>query len=381
MGLPRSRTVRWIAPLGAVAVVAGVAASVPALTAGAAGALPGITPQQLLVKAEQSHVTGLSGTVRVSADLGLPQLPAPSGEDASVQTMLSGTHILSVAVRGPQQQRIGIHGSLEQTELIHNGRDVWVYRSTANKVNHLRLPAGHASTPAGSGKSVPGGGGAAAMTPQALAKRALAAVTPSTQVTTDQQITVAGRAAYVLRLAPRSGASLIDHISIAVDGRTGAPLAVTVMPRSGDKPAIDVAYTSVNFTPPAASTFRFTPPVGAKVTTAAVTQQQLREMFEAFKQRQAGSAQRPTILGAGWAAVAEFRGVSLSGLSAQASGNGAQLMHAMLQSGRSVTGTYGSGTLWSSRLLTVLVTSNGRMFIGAVTPQAIESAAGQPAAR
>jgi outer membrane lipoprotein-sorting protein len=372
----RSRALRWIAPLGAAAVVAGAAAGVPALSAGASPALPRLTTQQLLVKVQHAHVSGLSGTVRVSVDLGLPQLPSSGSSDASVQSMLTGTHTLSVALAGPQRQRIGIHGSLEETELVHNGSNVWVYRSTADRVDHLILPA---HSQAADSPAMPPGAtsGAADLTPQALAKKALAAITPSTRVTTDQQTTIAGRPAYELRLAPRSAASLIDHVSIAVDGRTGVPLGVTVDPRGTGKPALDVAFTSVSFAAPAASTFEFTAPPGAKVT-----ERTMSAMRPRMRQHTAEpAAQRPTAIGTGWGSVVEMHGVSLSDLTATSAQSGSSVAAALVRSGRQVSGAYGTGTLWTSRLLTVLITSDGRLFAGAVTPQAIErAAAGHPAA-
>src|SRR5688572_7707206 len=65
---------RWAVPGTALAVVAG-AALVAGRGAEAAGSLPPRSPEQLLVDLQQAHLTGLSGTVVQTADLGLPELP------------------------------------------------------------------------------------------------------------------------------------------------------------------------------------------------------------------------------------------------------------------------------------------------------------------
>jgi hypothetical protein len=152
---------------------------------------------------------------------------------------------------------------------------------------------------------------------------------------------------------------------------------VTVDPRGTGKPAIDVAFTSVSFAAPAASTFEFTAPPGAKVT-----EHSMSAMHPRMRQHTAEpAAQRPTVIGTGWGSVVEMHGVSLSDLTATGARSGNSVAAALVRSGRQVSGAYGTGTLWTSRLLTVLITSDGRLFAGAVTPQAIErAAAGHPAA-
>ena len=53
-----------------------------------------------------------------------------------------------------------------------------------------------------------------------------------------------------------------------MDAKTGVPLKFTLTPRSGGKAVVDVGFTKVDFAKPAARTFDFTPPKGAKVTEA-----------------------------------------------------------------------------------------------------------------
>ena len=108
----------------------------------------------------------------------------------------------------------------------------------------------------------------APLTPQEAAQQALAEVGPSTRVTTESNVTVAGQAAYQLVLAPRSGQSLIGKVTIALDAQhLTVPLRVQVFARGATSPAFQVGYTSISFVTPAASNFNFTPPPGAQVHT------------------------------------------------------------------------------------------------------------------
>ena len=65
-------------------------------------------------------------------------------------------------------------------------------------------------------------------TPQEAAEQVLAALEPTTTVTTDSDVTVADRDAYELVLDPNDDASLIGQVRLAIDGETKMPLRVQV---------------------------------------------------------------------------------------------------------------------------------------------------------
>ena len=65
-----------------------------------------------------------------------------------------------------------------------------------------------------------------AYTPQQAADAALAAIDPTTNVTSDDTTTVAGRAAYELVLTPKDDRSLVGEVRIAIDGEQHIPLRV-----------------------------------------------------------------------------------------------------------------------------------------------------------
>jgi len=103
-----------------------------------------------------------------------------------------------------------------------------------------------------------------------VAKQILAAVGPTTVVSLQQNVTVAGQGAYQLAIAPKDSRSLIGQIRIAVDAGRYLPLRVQVFARGATSPALQVGFTTVSFGRPAASNFTFTPPPGAKVKTTIV---------------------------------------------------------------------------------------------------------------
>jgi hypothetical protein len=101
--------------------------------------------------------------------------------------------------------------------------------------------------------------------PETLAEEALRAIDPSTAVTVSGTDRVAGLDAYVLTLTPRTTATLVGRIAIAIDASTRRPLRVEVFARGASSPAVSVGFRSVSFDPIDPATYRFTPPSGATV--------------------------------------------------------------------------------------------------------------------
>jgi outer membrane lipoprotein-sorting protein len=82
-----------------------------------------------------------------------------------------------------------------------------------------------------------------------------------------------------------------------------------------------------------------------------------------------GPGGAPRVIGSGWTAVAVF---PAAGLTAGSAGGPAA---ALLRSATPVHGSWGSGRLLRTSLLSVLITSDGRALIGAVTPSVLYAAA------
>lgn len=286
------RRARWAVPSGAVAAVGVVVAGSVLASAQAAPALPARTPAQLIaaILANKSVPASLSGTIVTNAALGLPDLPG-TGDPTSIASLLTGSHTIKIWYARPGQLRLALPVQLGETDLRVDGRQVWLWDSQANTATHLVLPASPGfSAPrsrawmSSSGKlhssAAPASSSTAysssvtqsivtvgSPTPQQVAQRLLAAIGPTTAVSVQSNITIAGRAAYQLVLAPKNPESLIGRVSIAVDASRYIPLRAQVFARGAASPAFQVGYTSISFARPAASNFSFTPPPGAKVKT------------------------------------------------------------------------------------------------------------------
>ncbi|MFG1758562.1 LolA family protein [Micromonospora echinofusca] len=362
MSVLKSRPVlRWLVPVTAVATVIGGGAALGTFAAQAEPSLPPRTAAQLLVDLQTSRLEGLSGTVVQRADLGLPPLAGLVGGDG-LTGLLTGTHTLRVWHSGPDRQRVALVDTLGEHDIVRNGRDVWAWNSRSNTATHRTLPEGTA------GAQTP----ELPVTPGEAADRALAAIGPSTEVSVGRSATVAGRDAYELVLAPRDAASLVHQVRIAIDARQHVPLRFEVFADGSDKPAFEMAFTQVSYARPDADQFTFNPPPGVKVTEETAG----RQPADAPGKRRA-DGERPDVrtVGESWATVVVAR---LDGAGAPAdrpttggrAGNGpAGGPAALLGALPKVSGDWGSGRLLTGKLFSALLTDDGRLIVGAVTPE------------
>ncbi|MFF3202953.1 outer membrane lipoprotein carrier protein LolA [Streptomyces sp. NPDC002962] len=398
--LGRRKAARYIVPVTVIGVAAATIGLVPALADSGDPDLPKITAQQLLDKIAASDVQQLSGTVKISTDLGLPDLGglesgllsgATQGGDGSsadpstkLTELASGTHTLRVAADGPDRQKLSLLEDAAEYSVIHNGKDVWGYDSASNEVYH-------STADENSGEGAGKGSGKAETpvpaTPKELTEDALKAVDDTTSVTVDGTVQVAGRDAYKLLVKPKQSGSTVGAISVAVDAKTGLPLKFTLTPASGGAAVVDAGFTQVSFAKPAASTFDFTAPKGAKVTEGDEAGESapghpgrsddLAKDLEGLEG--AEGAEGPdgldglNVLGEGWTSVAVFD----TGGEGMPSGTeaGGDLGGFLGSFGDKVTGKFGSGTVFSTRLINALMTDDGKVYVGAVTKDALVKAA------
>ncbi|MFC9847538.1 outer membrane lipoprotein carrier protein LolA [Streptomyces sp. NPDC060223] len=380
----RRKAARYVVPVAVMGVAAATIGLVPALADSGDPDLPKISAQQLIEKIAKSDVEQLSGTVKISTDLGLPDLGglessfasgAVQGGDSGGSSadpssklleLATGTHTLRVAADGPDKAKVSLLDSASEYSVIHNGTDLWGYDSKSNEVYHST--ASKSGTDKDRAEEVP-------TTPQELADEALKAVDDTTSVTVDGTAQVAGRDAYKLLIKPKQSGSTVGAITIAVDSETGLPLKFTLTPASGGAAVVDAGFTKVDFSKPAASTFDFTPPKGAKVTegddvkapesspgSSPKSGEDLDKGLEGLK-----------TIGEGWNAIAEFD-TGGEGVPTGSSGNSD--VDGFLNSlGDQVTGKFGSGTVFSTRLVNALITDDGKVYAGAVTKDALVKAA------
>ena len=285
------RRVRWAVPAGAVAVAGGVLAGSVIPAAQAAPLLPSRTPAQLLAAlAAKTSAPPLTGTVVETASLGLPALPS-AGDPASLPSLLAGSHTIRVWFSDPAHFRLAVPQTMTESDVIRNGSSAWLWDSSTNAVTHIALPPG---APVPRVPSMP-------LTPQQAAGQVLARVGPTTAVSVDSNVTVAGEAAYQLVLAPKSSRSLVGQVRIAIDARNNVPLRVQVFARGAQSPAIQVGFTSVSFVRPAPANFAFRPPAGAKVTQESAGS---GSQASGHAARGTSMTNGMTVIGQGWLAVA-----------------------------------------------------------------------------
>ncbi|TXS37447.1 LolA family protein [Streptomyces sp. OR43] len=397
-GAGRRKAARYIVPVAVAGVAAATIGLVPALASSGDPDLPKITAQELIEKIAASDTQQLSGTVKISTDLGIPSMGGLTGSlvpdgaagqgsasadpQQKLTELASGTHTLRVAADGPDKQRLSILDDASEYSLIHNGDQVWAYDSKSNAVYHAKNAknaknAGSAHDRTGRSKERQAAPDGVPTTPKALAEQALKAADGTTSVTVDGTAQVAGRDAYRLVIKPEQSGSTIGSITVAVDAENGVPLKFTLRPSSGGKAAVDAGFTTVDFGKPDASSFSFTPPKGAEVTEA--DEAEGHGKAEADRAKGDLSAfEGMNVIGKGWNTVAEIKTPGGTALPSAESGEvpaGAQQFLDAL--GDKVTGKFGSGTVFKTRLVNALMTDDGRVYVGAVTKDALVNAANQ----
>jgi outer membrane lipoprotein-sorting protein len=364
-GVPKlSRRIRWAIPVGALVVTGAVMAGSLISVAQASPGLPSRTPAQLLAQVADSVTPPLTGTVVETTSLGLPSLPG-TANPTSIASLLTGSHTVRVWYSGPRHFRLAVPEPLSETDVIADGNTAWQWESTANAVTEYSLPA-QAKAPQAAPTTAP-------LTPQQAAQQVLAAVGPTTTVSVDSNVTVAGQPAYELVLAPKDSRSLVGQVQIAIDGKNGVPLRLQVYTRGASSPAFQVGYTSIQFVTPAPADLTFTPPPGATVTRVNLS-------APSGSDRMQGDV---STIGSGWLTVLDLPSAGLTAPSGSgpAPGSGgssdsAAVLNALLLSATPVSGAWGSGRLLRTSLVSVLITDGGRTFVGAVQPSVLYAAAG-----
>ncbi|MFD0419078.1 outer membrane lipoprotein carrier protein LolA [Streptomyces sp. NPDC127108] len=398
----RRKAVRYVVPLAVAGVAAATIGLVPALATSGDPDLPDITAQELIEKIAASDTEQLSGTVKISTDLGLPSFGsgmtggfAPGaggggGDDeggksaadpsAKLMELASGTHTLRIAADGPDKQKLSVLDDAAEYSLIHNGDDVWAYDSASNEAYHSKDGGAHAD------KNGKGGKGdrkdlpkELPATPKEFAEQALkAAEKSSTSVKVDGSAQVAGRDAYRLVLKPKDSGSTVGQITIAVDEKTGTPLKFTLSPAGGGSAVVDAGFTKVDFGKPSAATFDFKPPKGTKVTEEGDAAKKPGHPGGDLGDFKGEGPEGLNVIGDGWTSIAELKMPGGQGLPTSAAGSDEVPQEAakFLDSlGDKVNGDFGSGTVFKTRLINALVTDDGKVYVGAVTKDALVKAA------
>jgi hypothetical protein len=143
-------------------------------------------------------------------------------------------------------------------------------------------------------------------------------------------------------------------------------LSVQVFARGSDRPALDVSFTHVDFSVPDDANFTFRPPGDVKLS-------ELPQPTGPAGHVRRAEQQTPTTIGTGWTTITKFTGIP----SLDTPGQNSAEIGAIVANLPEVSGSWGKGRLFTSDLVTGLLTDDGRAYIGAVDPDLLYQAAAQ----
>jgi len=357
--------------------------------------LPEVTADEL-VAMMNPDITGFSGTVEKTTDLGLPALEMssmmspemveemaekmPDGFDDFIPQLIeknllteaiafvAGTDTIRVFA-SEEGFRAQILDPMGQRDIIVTEGEFWAYdsrtqtvttRSTDYRVDDADVEEALQKL-------------SVDMTdPRAVAERLLEEAGPDTTIRVGDDHRIAGRTAYRLIMEPTSDVSLVSSIQVSVDSENGMPLGVRVFSVEQDSPAAEIAFTQVTFDVPDASLFSFTPPPGATVEALEFPE----SIEQAIADIEAGVFDEDAAKARAEALAEEFapgstvtqlgeRWESVVAISALPEDLPMEMLEMELFQDLLIQVT--GGQVFSTPLVNVLMTDDGRVFAGAVT--------------
>lgn len=341
---------RWLPAVITPAVIAATVIAVP-LQANAVD-LPDLTPQQVMLLMEEP-ITGFSGTVVKTTDLGLPALEMSSmvSEDMAQEMadkmpegmedfvpqvlesnlvtqaveLIAGTHKMRLYA-SEAGMRVQVLDPMSERDLIVSGNQFWIYdaKNAIATTGEFELPTEAELDQAKAEAELKLDELSAELqldlaNPEAVADYLLAEAEKTSTISVGKDHMLAGRTAYQLIAEPKSEQSLIDSVVVSVDSETGMALDVKVYSIEQEEPAISIGFESVSFEAPDASLFNFTPPAGTTVQQLELPAEleELKTELEATKPTEAeieakkaeleakyADVAKPELLGEGWDSVA-----------------------------------------------------------------------------
>lgn len=391
----------WAVPAAATAAVAIAILSQPLFASAGSSDLPELTAEEIVARALDAEPMALSGTVVHTARLGLPDMSMTEAMGADPLALLGGSSTLRVWTDGEERSRVSLLGTMSEWSVVTDGAEAWTYSSSDDEVVHYTLSdadlarlesmSEEARAEALSRK-------AELPTPQEAAAEVLDRVEEHSTVAVDSQTTVAGRDAYQLIVTPDTDGTLVDRVVIALDGATMTPLRVqTWSTQDSAAPAAEVSFTDVDFGTPSDSVLAFSAPAGAAQRDVVVPLPSDEELASGENAK----PEMPTVTGTGWETVVEFSGMDLVTLMAGdpaalagsperlvGSERAQELLGEFIPEGGSdgmefdtlvlfeqLTTEVPEGRLLSSALLSVLVTGDGRILVGAVPAETLRAMA------
>ena len=380
----------WVAPIAVTSAVALSLLSQPLFASGDSNDLPDVTADQLVTQVLDAKPQAMSGTVVHTARLGLPDLLFSEATGADPISLLGGSSTIRVWTDGVDRARVSLLGTMSEYSVVNDGPEAWTYSSSDDEAVHYSFSdadLARLKTMSQEARDEALKQQAELPTPQEAATEALARVGEFSTVRVDTQSTVAGREVYQLIVTPDTDETLVKRVVLSIDGETKIPLRVQTWSTQDDTaPAVEVSFTDVNFGMPSESVFGFTAPAGATERDVVVPLPSKDGSMKDSKDQH----EMPTVTGTGWGSVVEFKDLDIATLLTKdpttMTGTGERVIGSeeaqkMLEEFvpehsdggmdmgalfDQLTTKVPEGRLFSTTLLSVLMTNDGRVLMGAV---------------
>mgnify|MGYP000014458095 CR=1 FL=1 len=416
-----SKMKKWIPALVAPATVVALSIAVP-MQANAVIDLPDKSASEILQMMNSEPDMSFSGRVTKVSNLGLPPIGnmpdvsesmveemeenmpegmedfiprvTNSGVFTDVLEIISGTHEARIYVDGPDKLRIQILDPMSERSLTVNGDTVWVYDDDKLAAQFMTMDSAELEAKKAEYESENSADIEQRIAdlpfdinnPAEVADYVLAEASEYSAITVGVDQNVAGRAAYELIATPLAAETTVDYVSVAVDAETGMALNVKIMAKGQIEPAMELGFTSIDYSTPAASIFEFTPSSDVTVTEMEMpeeftidgqtyTKEELQAELESKKPTEAeyeelkaqyeAMENKPVVYENGWASVVEM---TLS------DDMPVEMFESELFS--EMTQQVDGGKVISTSLVNVLITDDGRVLAGAVNTDYLLEIAG-----
>ncbi|WP_112270855.1 LolA family protein [Lentzea terrae] len=347
------------AAAGVVTGAAGLSLLAMPAGAGQPPSLPAVSAETLVEQVLTAKPAAFGGTVEVDNKLGLPAI-------SEIPQLADGKHSARIWTDGNGKLRLALpNGQSEQT-IVDDGKTTWSWNSQDNEVTKSE----HKADPRPDKEQAQE---QKAVDPATAAKEIVTQTKEFSDITVDGTARVANRAAYELVLTPKaSEKTLVREVRIAVDSELKMPLRVAVLTNGAAEPAGTVGFSSINVGPQDPKLFEFTPPANAKVTTPEAKEAEAREKLPEAGLEAALQGEDPQLFGTGWDTVIGGRipAEAMTQVPAEAQG----LVDRFT---KKVSGSWGSGKLFTTKVATILIADDGRVVAGAVPEQVLFDTIGQ----
>ncbi|HEY7796651.1 MAG TPA: hypothetical protein VIB61_02640, partial [Microbacteriaceae bacterium] len=357
-----SKMKKWIPAFVAPATVVALSIAVP-MQANAEIDLPDKTASEILQMMNTEPDMSFSGRVTKVSNLGLPPIGnMPDVSESMVEEMeenmpegmeefiprvtesnmvtdlleiISGTHEARIYVDGPDKLKVQILDPMSERSITVNGDTVWFYDDDKLAAQYMTVDVAELEAKAEEFENENSAEIEQKIAelpfdinnPAEVADYVLAEASEYSDITVGVDQNVAGRAAYELIATPLAAETTVDYVSVAVDAETGMALNVKIMAKGQVEPAMEIGFTSIDYSTPDASIFEFNPSSDVTVTEMEMpeeftidgetyTKEELEAELESKKPTEAeyeelkaqyeAMENKPVVYENGWASVVEM---------------------------------------------------------------------------